>query len=57
MGYWMEYFSRFRDSYDKAFFSIGIIFIKDFTEQLQYEIINLNAEVQTKGIPALGLFV
>ena len=46
MGYWREYFSRFRDSYDKAFLSIGIVFIKDFTEQVQYEIINLNAEVQ-----------
>lgn len=41
----MEYFSRFRDSY-KAFLSIGIIFIEDFMEQLQYKIINLNAEVQ-----------
>lgn len=46
MGYWMEYFSRFRDSYYKAFLSIGIIFIEDFMEQLQYKVINLNAEVQ-----------
>lgn len=42
----MEYFSRFRDSYYKAFLSIGIIFIEDFMEQLQYKVINLNAEVQ-----------
>lgn len=42
----MEHFSRFRNSYYKAFLSIGIIFINNFTEQLQYEIINLNADVQ-----------
>ena len=42
----MEHFSRFRNSYYNAFLSIGIIFINDFMEHLQYEIINLSAEVQ-----------